>query len=87
MTATSGGRDKSIGEFWNGKSTVRVAALSKNSNPKSTGFSDRLPPPPEPQDFASQEEYEEAKGYYGSHIARIRKMAERARTSQDSSEK
>jgi hypothetical protein len=79
MPAVYIGEDPKIVEDWNGDSTVRVAALSKGSNPKSPARQDNLPPPPAREQFQSEEEYEEAKGYYGSHIGRIRKMAERAR--------
>ena len=49
-------------------------------------YNDNLPPPPKPEDFHSEDEYEEAKGYYGSHVGRIRKMVERARADQAKSE-
>lgn len=45
-------------------------------------YNDNLPQPPKPEDFESEDEYLEAKGYYGSHVGRIRKMVEQARAHQ-----
>ena len=45
-------------------------------------YNDNLPPPPKPEDFHSEDEYLEAKGYYGSHVGRIRKMVEQQRAYQ-----
>ena len=43
-----------------------------------------LPPPPKREAFKSQEEFEEARGYWQSHVGRIKAMADRARRSPDS---
>ncbi len=79
MPAVYIGEDPKIVEDWNGDSTVRVAALSKGSNPKSPAQQDNLPPPPSRERFQSEEEYEEALAYYKNRVGRIRKMVERAR--------
>jgi hypothetical protein len=87
MPAVYIGEDPKIVEDWNGDSTVRVAALSKGSNPKSPAQQDNLPPPPARERFASQDEYEEAVAYYNSRVGRIRKMVEQERAYQASRNK
>ena len=41
-----------------------------------------LPSPPDERDFHNQEEYQEAKGYYSSHVGRMRGLVKQAATSQ-----
>ena len=45
-----------------------------------------LPNPPDPKDFHSQEEYEEARGYWQENVGRIKGLVEQTRRSKDSSE-
>ena len=44
----------------------------------------KLPDPPTRDQFPSQDEFEEAMGYWQSHVGRIRGMVDRARRSKDS---
>lgn len=44
----------------------------------------KLPEQPQRADFKTQEAYEEAMGYWQSHVGRIKAMAERARRSKGS---
>lgn len=44
----------------------------------------KLPDPPTRDQFPSQEEFEEAMGYWQSHVGRIKGMVDRARRSKDS---
>jgi hypothetical protein len=56
----------------------------KRSNAEGRG--DNLPDAPERENFHSQEEFEEARGYWFSHVGRIRGMVDRARAAKDSAE-
>ena len=44
----------------------------------------KLPEPPTRDQFPSQDEFEEAMGYWQSHVGRIKAMADRAQRSKDS---
>lgn len=48
------------------------------------GRGDNLPDAPARENFHSQEEFEEARGYWFSHVGRIRGMVDRARATKDS---
>ena len=50
------------------------------------GRGDNLPDAPARENFHSQEEFEEARGYWFSHVGRIRGMVDRARAAKDSAE-
>lgn len=60
------------------------ASPPKRSNAEGRG--DNLPDAPARENFHSQEEFEEARGYWFSHVGRIRGMVDRARASKDSPE-
>ena len=47
----------------------------------------KLPNAPTPDQFASQEAFEEAKGYWQGHVGRIKAMAARAQATKDSQPK
>lgn len=46
----------------------RLAEMAESSPENQSQPKDNLPPPPERCNFESEEEYEEAKGYYRTHI-------------------
>jgi len=65
----------------------RPSSQSTKTSPSATGratqsdSAHKLPPPPQRKDFKSQETFEEAMGYWQSHVGRIKGMAQRARSS------
>lgn len=67
-------------------STARDPLSSAPKRSKAEGRRDNLPDAPARENFYSQEEFEEARGYWFSHVGRIRGMVDRARISQNSSD-
>jgi hypothetical protein len=64
------------------KSDTLTTASSQTSPPATAAK--KLPDAPTRDQFQSQEEFEEARGYWQSHVGRIKAMVDLARRSKDS---
>ena len=76
-------------EAWLGGGVVLFEAKlpkpsEKNSPTEGSSSATKLPEAPKREAFKSQDEFEEAMGYWQGHVGRIKGMADRARLSQAS---
>jgi hypothetical protein len=61
----------------------KMPSTAKPTSPPATAAK-KLPDAPTRDQFQSQEEFEEARGYWQSHVGRIKAMVDLARRSKDS---